>query len=85
MNQREKIRGIDFITIEIFGLNQGFLDDKEMCQALLEERGTLSDFDFEVLEHRKGTGYIDVALYPKDGNKRKFINDLKKWGLGHTE
>jgi hypothetical protein len=85
MSQTEKIRGIDFVTIEIFGLNQGFLDETYKCQELLEENGILKDFDFEVLQHRKGTGYIDVALYPKNGDKRKFINDVKKWGFGHTE
>jgi hypothetical protein len=77
----QKIRGIDYVTIEFFGLDQGFMDSEEECQALLEERGTLEDFDFEVLNHRKGTGYIDVALYPKNGDKEKFIEDLKKWGL----
>jgi hypothetical protein len=81
----QKIRGIDYVTIEFFGLNQGFMDSEEECQALLEERGTLKDFYFEVLRHRKGTGYVDVALYPKNGDKEKFINDLKKWGLGNTE
>lgn len=77
----QKIRGIDFVTIEVFGMNQGFMDSKEECQALIEERGNLSDFDFEVLDHRQGTGFIDMALYPKNGDKEKFINDLKKWGL----
>ncbi len=81
MSQREKIRGIDFVTIEVFGLNQGYLDTKEDCEALLKERGVFIDFDIEVLQHRSGTGFVDVALYPKDGDKRKFINDLKKWGL----
>lgn len=76
-----QIRGIDYVTIEFFGLNQGYMDSEQECQALLEENGTLNDFQFEVLNHRKGTGYIDVALYPKDGNKEKFIEDLKKWGL----
>lgn len=76
-----QIRGIDFVTIEFLGLNQGSMDTKEECQALLEENGTLNDFKFEVLNHRQGTGFIDVALYPKNGDKRKFISDLKKWGL----
>jgi hypothetical protein len=81
----QKIRGVDYVTIEFFGLNQGFMDSEEECQALLEERGTLKDFDFEVLIHRKGTGFVDVALYPKAGDKEGFINNLKKFGLGDTE
>lgn len=81
----KKIRGIDYVTIEVFGLNQGYLDGKDRCEALLEENGVLKDFDFEVLKHREGTGYIDVALYPKNGDKRKFIKDVKKWGFGHTD
>ncbi len=78
MNQ---VRGIDYVTIEVFGINQGYMDSEQECKLLLEERGTLKDFEFEVLNHRKGTGYIDVALYPKNGDKEKFIEDLKKWGL----
>ena len=77
----KKIRGIDYVTIELFGLDAGYNDTIEQCQALLEKRGTLSDFDFEVLDHRRSVGYVDVALYPKNGDKRKFIEDLKKWGL----
>lgn len=78
MNQ---VRGIDYVTIEVFGMNQGYMDSEQECRLLIEERGTLNDFEFEVLNHRKGTGYIDVALYPKNGDKEKFIEDLKKWGL----
>lgn len=78
MNQ---VRGIDYVTIEVFGINQGYMDSEQECKLLIEERGTLKDFEFEVLNHRKGTGYIDVALYPKNGDKDKFIEDLKKWGL----
>lgn len=78
MNQ---VRGIDYVTIEVFGMNQGYMDSEQECKLLIEERGTLKDFEFEVLNHRKGTGYIDVALYPKNGDKEKFIEDLKKWGL----
>jgi len=76
----QKIRGIDYVTIEVFGMNQGYMDSEEECKALIEEQGVFNDFDFEVLQHRKGTGFIDVALYPKNGDKRKFIKDIKKYG-----
>lgn len=55
--------------------------DLEECQGLLEENPMFSDFKVEALHHRRGTGYVDVALYPKDGDKRKFIQDIKKFGL----
>lgn len=76
-----KIRGIDFVTIEVYGLNQSGMADLEECQGLLDENPMFSDFRVEAVNHRRGTGYIDVALYPKDGDKRKFIEDIKKFGL----
>jgi hypothetical protein len=75
------IRGIDYVTIEVFGVNQSPHADLEECQGLLEESDRFTNFRVEALNHRKGTGYIDVALYPKDGDKRKFIEDIKKFGL----
>ena len=75
------IRGIDYVTIEVFGLNQSSEAELEECQGLLEESGRFNDFRVEALNHRINTGYIDVALYPKDGDKRKFIEDIKKFGL----
>lgn len=75
------IRGIDFVTIEVFGLNQSGMADLEECQGLLDESLMFIDFKTEALNHRRGTGYVDVALYPKDGDKRKFIKDIKKFGL----
>lgn len=75
------IRGIDYVTIEVFGLNQSSGADLEECQGLLEESDRFTNFKVEALNHRKGTGYVDVALYPKDGDKRKFIEDIKKFGL----
>jgi|TARA_R110000796_G_scaffold133846_1_gene249505 hypothetical protein len=75
------IRGIDFVTVELYGLNQSTMADIEECQVLLDESKILSSFKAEVLNHRRETGYLDVALYPKDGNKRKFIEDIKKYGL----
>ncbi len=76
----QKIRGIDYVTIEIFGINQGYMDSEDECKVLIEEKGVFKDFEFEVLQHRKGTGFIDVALYPKNGDIRKFIKDIKKYG-----
>jgi hypothetical protein len=75
------IRGVDFVTIEVYGLNQSGMADLEECQGLLEENPMFKNFVVEALNHRRGTGYVDVALYPKDGDKRKFIEDIKKFGL----
>ena len=75
------IRGIDFVTIEVYGLNQSGGASLEECQGLLEESQTFDNFKVKALNHRANTGYIDVALYPKDGNKKKFIEDIKKFGL----
>jgi hypothetical protein len=75
------IRGIDYVTIEVFGMNQSAYASLEECQGLLEESGRFDNFRVEALNHRVNTGYIDVALYPKDGDKRKFIEDIKKFGL----
>ena len=75
------IRGVDFVTIEVFGLNQSGMADLEECQGLLNENPMFKNFVVEALNHRRGIGYVDVALYPKDGDKRKFIEDIKKFGL----
>jgi hypothetical protein len=75
------IRGIDYVTIEVYGLNQSGMADLEECQGLLDESSRFKNFRAEALNHRRGTGYVDVALYPKDGDKRKFIEDIKKFGL----
>ena len=75
------IRGIDFATIEVFGLNQSGMASLEECQGLLDENPMFDDFKAEAVNHRRGTGYVDVVLYPKDGNKRKFIEDIKRLGL----
>lgn len=75
------IRGIDYVTIEVYGLNQSGMADLEECQGLLDESPRFKNFRVEALNHRMGTGYVDVALYPKDGDKRKFIEDIKKFGL----
>jgi hypothetical protein len=77
----EMIRGVDFITIEVYGLNQSSAASVEECQELLDDYDILKDFKSKVLEHRKGTGFVDVALFPKDNNKREFIEHLKKLGL----
>lgn len=74
------IRGIDYVTIEVFGLGQPYKASIQECQELIDENPTFKDFDAKVLQHREGTGYIDVALYPKNGDKRKFIKDAKKYG-----
>lgn len=76
----KKIRGIDYITIEVYGLMQSYSASIEECQKFIEILGTFSDYDFEVLNHRRDTGYIDIALYPKNGDKRKFIKDIKRDG-----
>jgi hypothetical protein len=75
------IRGIDYVTIEVFGLNQSGEASLEECQGLLDVNPMFKEFRAEALNHRRGTGYVDVALYPKDGDKRKFIEDIKKYGL----
>jgi hypothetical protein len=75
------IRGVDYITIEVFGINQSFMATIEECQELVDENDMFKDFKAEVLNHRKGTGYIDLALYPKDGDIRAFIAEVKKRGL----
>ena len=73
-------RGVDYVTVEVRGLNQGAFDSIEKCQALLDERRVFKDFDAKVLNHRMGTGYIDVVLYPKNGDKDKFLKDIKRYG-----
>jgi hypothetical protein len=75
------IRGIDYITIEIFGLVEYADATLEECQRVLDANPRFDNFKTEVLNHRRGTGYVDVALYPKDGDKRKFIEDIKNMGL----
>jgi hypothetical protein len=77
----QMIRGIDFITIEVHGLNQSRMASLEDCQDLLDENPILSNFKTEVLNHTRETGYLDVALYPKNGDKKKFIEDIKKYEL----
>ena len=75
------IRGVDFVTIEVYGLSQSGAATLEECQKLLDSNPMFDNFKTEALNHRHHTGYIDVALYPKDGDKRKFIEDVKKFGL----
>jgi len=74
------IRGIDFVTIEIYGLMQSYNATIEECQILVDNIQSLKHYEVKVLNHQQDTGYIDVALYPKDNNKRKFIKDLKDDG-----
>jgi len=74
------IRGIDFVTIEIYGLMQSYNATIEECQALVDEVKSLQHYEVKVLNHNQDTGYIDVALCPKNGNKRKFIKDIKDDG-----
>lgn len=52
----------------------------EECQVLADEVKSLEHYEVKVLNHNQDTGYIDVALLPKNGNKRKFIKDLKDDG-----
>lgn len=75
------IRGIDYFTIEIYGLMQSYNATIEECQRLVNKVESLKQYDLEVLNHQQDTGYIDVALYPKNGDKRKFIKHLKEDGL----
>jgi hypothetical protein len=74
------IRGVDFVTIEIYGLMQSYNATIEECQVLVDEVKSLQHYEVKVLNHNQDTGYIDVALLPKNGNKRKFIKDLKDDG-----
>jgi len=75
------IRGIDFFTIEVYGLMQSYNATIEECQRLVNKVESLKKYDLEVLNHQQDTGYIDIALYPKNGDKRKFIKNLKDDGL----
>jgi len=77
---REKIRGIDYVTIEVYGLMQSYNASIEECQILVDRIAHLKKYDVKVLNHRQDTGYIDVVLYPKDTDKRKFIKNLKEDG-----
>jgi adenine C2-methylase RlmN of 23S rRNA A2503 and tRNA A37 len=74
------IRGIDYVTIEIYGLMQSYNATIEECQKLVDKVDSLKHYKVKVLNHRQDTGYIDVVLYPKDGDKRKFIKNLKDDG-----
>ena len=78
-----QIRGIDYITIEVYGLMQSYSASIEECQIFIGILGTFSRYEFKVLNHRQDTGYIDVALYPKNGDKRQFIKNIKE--DGYTE
>lgn len=75
------IRGIDFVTIEVYGLLQSYNATIEDCQILVEHIESLKKYEVKVLAHRQDSAFIDVALYPKNGNKEKFIKDLKDDGL----
>jgi hypothetical protein len=75
------IRGIDFFTIEVYGLMQSYNATIEECQLLVNKIESLKKYDLQVLNHQQDTGYIDIALYPKNGDKRKFIKNLKDDGL----
>jgi hypothetical protein len=52
----------------------------EECQTLVDKIDSLKHYEVKVLNHQQDTGYIDVALYPKDGDKRKFIKNIKEDG-----
>lgn len=80
--QRTKnmIREIDFVTIEIYGLMQSYDATIDECQTLVDKVESLKHYEAKVLNHRQDTGYIDIALYPKNGDKRKFIKNLKDDG-----
>lgn len=77
---REKIRGIDYVTIEVYGLMQGYNASIEECQILVDRIVHLKKYDAKVLNHQQDTGYIDVVLYPKGTDKREFIKNLKEDG-----
>lgn len=74
------IRGVDYVTIEIYGLMQSYNATIEECQALVDKVDSLKHYQVKVLRHNQDTGYIDVALYPKDKDKRKFIKYLQDDG-----
>lgn len=74
------IRGVDYVTIEIYGLMQSYNATIEECQELVDRLDGLKHYKVKVLNHNQNTGYIDVALYPKDDNKRKFIKQLAEDG-----
>jgi len=76
----KEIRGIDFVTIEIYGLMQSYDATIEECQVLVDSIQSLKHYDVKVLNHQQDTGYIDVALYPKNGDKRRFIKNIKEDG-----
>lgn len=80
MSQEKKIRGIDYVTIEVYGLMQNYSASIEECQSIIEMLETFDRYNYQVLNHQQDTGYIDVALYPKDEDKRKFIKNLKEDG-----
>jgi hypothetical protein len=80
MSQIEKIRGVDYVTIEIYGLLQSYNASVDDCQVLVDKIQSLKHYSVKVLEHRKDTGFIDVMLTPKDQDKRKFIKNLKEDG-----
>lgn len=76
----KEIRGIDFVTIEIYGLMQSYNATIEECQVLVDKIASLNEYEVKVLNHQQDTGYIDVALYPKNGDKRRFIKNIKEDG-----
>lgn len=74
------IRGIDFVTIEIYGLMQSYDATVEECQVLVDKIDSLKHYQVKALNHRQDAGYIDVGLYPKNGDKRRFIKNIKDDG-----
>lgn len=75
------IRGIDFVTVEVYGFMQSYEATVEECQEIIDKSDAFSDYTAKVLRHNKDKGFIDIMLTPKDGDKRKFIKDITEDGF----
>lgn len=77
------IRGIDYVTVEVAGIGKQYHNTLEECNELLNKFPMFREFDTTVLESRND-GFVDVLLKPKDGDKKKFISELNKFGYEHS-
>ena len=77
------IRGVDYVTIEVAGIGNQYHHSLEQCNEMLRSNPIFALFDTTVLRSRRD-GYVDVLLKPIDGDKRKFISNLKNIGYEHS-
>jgi len=78
------IRGIDYATVEVAGIGKNYSHTLEQCNEMLNNFPIFREFETTVLQSRND-GFVDVLLKPKDGDKKKFIKNLRNIGYEHTK